>query len=117
MTLEEARAAIAAKANTVPGVKVRVSPVRTPVTGDGWVSVERVAPSSFDAFHATLNVTVVLGSDAEPAEKRLNEWCLPVAKAVLNGFPCADASAQGAIMLVGQANLHVLILTLTMEVS
>jgi hypothetical protein len=118
MSLGTVRTDIAAAASTVVGLDVRSWPiVKAPVTGDGWVVVQRITPAAFRTSAVTFAVVVCLGADTAKAEELFEAWGIPVLDAVTQAIPCADVAVEPVALATEQAGtLHGFTLTLTTEV-
>jgi hypothetical protein len=76
MNLADTREAIADALSTVDGYNVRPRPLHgRPVTGDGWINVLSVRPSteSFTGYMVQMTAVVVLSTDEATAEEHLEE--------------------------------------------
>lgn len=117
MSTADARQATAAALSAVPGVTVAPYPVRTPRTGDGWVVLVRATPETFGSSALTLTAVVVCGPDEVAAEKKADEWLVPLLDAAssLGG----DVVVETVSVAVGSTAtpLYAITVTLTMEVE
>ena len=120
MNLSAARQALADALSVVSGVDVRPRPFKAaPKAGDGWVVVQRLAPSTFSACSATLAAVVVLSADETKAEELLDAQAVGLVDAVTSSLNPADVSLEPQAVVVGQtaAPLYAAVLTLTLEVD
>jgi hypothetical protein len=113
--INQARQALADACNTVPGITVLPRPTRTPVTGDGWVIVTRAKPLSFNTISVDFTVIIIMGHDGEAADIKIDQWLGPLLRAVTEGVLCSNVVIEGTAISVGQAPLHALTITATME--
>jgi hypothetical protein len=122
-TLTEAREALA-QALTAMIEDLSISPrptTRVPKSGDGWVTVGRVAPSDFRHSLVTLVTVIILGADSVTAEELLELWAvdlIDVATFGVEGLPVADVSLEPITLAIETgAVMYATTLTLTTEVA
>jgi hypothetical protein len=124
MNLADTREAIADALSTVDGYNVRprgIPPV--PKTGDGWITVLSVQPSteSFTGYMVRMTAVVVLSSDEAKAEEILEEDAVELLTAIIEADEInpADISLEAQALFTGanQAPLYVAALALTLEVD
>jgi hypothetical protein len=96
VNLAEAREALAEALNTLDGLNVRARPgVKTPKSGDGWVTVGRMTPEGFTRLSVTLTALVVLSSDDTLADALLEEWAATALDAVtMADFPAEEIALE-----------------------
>jgi hypothetical protein len=120
VNLTAARQALAAVLSTVEGVTVRARPVKAaPTPGDGWVSVDRIAPADYSSCSATLSAVVVLAADELLAEERLEQLGVALVDAATSDLGAYDVALQPELLVVGTtaAPLYSAVLTLTLPVD
>ena len=120
MTLTEAREALADALSGVSGLSVRARPtVKTPKTGDGWVVITRLSPSTFSTCSAVLTAVLILGSDAPKAEELFEQYGTAVIDAVTDALNVSDVSLEAQALVAGNpaAPLYAIALTITLEVD
>jgi hypothetical protein len=118
-TLTLAREEVADVLNAgVEGLRIRPrKQVKTPRQGDGWVTVQRLAPLDFRRSSAVLVVLVTLGPDADMAEELFELWAV-AAIDVVTDLPVADVSVEPISLGVdGGGIVNAFTLTLTVEVE
>lgn len=104
MSLSTARQALADALSDVEGVTVRPRPSKAaPKPGDGWVTVQRLAPADFTACTATLAAVVVLSADEAKAEESLETLGVALIDAVTDStLNTADVFLEPQAVVVGQ---------------
>jgi hypothetical protein len=124
MNLADTREAIADALSTVPGYNVRPRPLTAaPVTGDGWVNVLSVRPSteSFTGYMVQMTAVVVLSTDEATAEGHLEDDAVELLTAIIEADEInpADIALEAQMLITGtnQAPLYVAALALTLEVD
>jgi hypothetical protein len=122
-TLAEAREDLAAALSEIDGYNIRPRPFTSaPKPGDGWVTVQRLAPSDFTRSMVTLAVVIVLHHDQAQAEIALDEDAVDfldtvtVDTADLNP---TDVSLEAMALVAGNDSvpLYCVTLTLSLEVD
>lgn len=120
MTLTEAREAIAAALSAVEDIHVRDrGPLKAPRQGDGWVTIQSLAPADYTRCTARLTAIVVLGSDEALAETLLETWAVACIDAVTTGdIPTSDVVLEPILLTVDTGGaLWAFTLTMTTEVE
>jgi hypothetical protein len=119
-SLGTARAAVATALSTVSGFTVAARPSRSaPRAGDGWVTVTRIAPSTFTQSAVTMTAVIILGQDETLAETSLETSATALIDALTDSLNVTDVfmEPQQIILDTNGSPLYVLALTFTMEVD
>jgi hypothetical protein len=122
-TLAETREDLAAALSEIDGYDVRPRPFTSaPKPGDGWVTVQRLAPSDFTRSMATLTVVIVLSPDQAQAEIAFDEDAVDFLDTVTIDTAClnpTDVALEAMALIVGNdaAPLYCASLTLSVEVD
>jgi hypothetical protein len=124
MNLSETREAVAEALSEVDGYNVRPRPFSAvPKTGDGWVTVTTVRPSteSFTGYTAQMTAVLVLSADEATAEMNLEEDAVEFFTAITDAdcLLVSDMSIEAQVLVTGTnaAPLYVAALALTLEVD
>lgn len=117
-TVEQTRADVAAAVNAADAtLRVRVRSVKTPRPLDGWVIVGRVFPGPYRT-ECVYTVLVLLAAEQDKADERFSALAVPLVDALTKGvLHPSDVAAEPVTVLVGDAPMFALALTLTLEVD
>ena len=119
-TIAEQRAAIATALSGVASLKVKPRPVTGNLkANDGWVNVGKIRPFDFAASMAEFTAVVVLGTDPNLAETRMETLAVELLDTITT-LAVTDVSIEPQLMVGGDAaaaNVYILALSFSMEVS